>query len=263
MAGSASVRKQRFADRRRSCKRFPQSSSPARSAAATNRALLSVFAMSTHGNWAPKALKGRDGKYSRGTEFNMSGSFRLRSRSLRSPALADRGRCRRGAPVAAAGAISVERKTAGPPPPPKKTLGRRRIVGRRGRPRRARGGEGGAGAEARARRGRRAARTPARRRPTQNPKTAARRGARGRAAAGAAHQVERQVHQGGGDGVLAPRGRPRDARERGGLLRGARGGDGESDAAARRAAPRGLPPAVHGGARARGALFLAVGAPRG
>ena len=36
--------------------------------------------MSTHGNWAPKALKGRDGKYRRGTEFNMSGSSAAQSK---------------------------------------------------------------------------------------------------------------------------------------------------------------------------------------
>ena len=51
-------------------------------------------------------------------------------------------------------------------------------------------------------------------------RTAAR---RARAAAGALNiKSSAKFTKSGGDGVLAPRGRPRDARERGGLLRGAR-----------------------------------------
>ena len=70
-----------------------------------------------------------------------------------------------------AGAISIERKTAGRRRRRRKTLGRRRIVGRRGRPGGARGGEGEPPPPRAAPRSRAtAARTPARRRPTQNPK---------------------------------------------------------------------------------------------
>ena len=148
------------------------------------------------------------------------------------------------------------------PPPRRRTLGRR--PGRRGRPGRARGGEGRAASQAAGGRDgapprRRGRRLVVGRRKTR--RTAARRGARGRAGAGAAHQVERQVHQGGGDGVLALEGGLVRAQNAAAFFEVLEAGWRTRRLAARRAAPRGLPPAVHGGARARGAL-LAVGAPR-